>query len=270
MFPYERQCQGGRPMRTPQLMCCIVCLLVSLGLTPSIEAQPEPFGARVLKAVTVTITSINYATRQRAQCHGAVFAVIRGAAVKSAAYIMTAKHCVESLSSAPLQAGTRWKDIREVVNVRYPNGSSGRVAGIFWLQNYDALVMRATCCGILSRPPVGWVDVCRCGYYNDFGPSARIPILSMLSAGGGRPVPVDGFLRTDAAGHLGVLLPVAHGTSGTMVVDRQGKLVGLVWGEFSLSGPGGGGFRAAITPAPAIIGLMKYAFEQDGMRYPGP
>lgn len=199
-----------------------------------------------------------------------MFAVIGGAVARKAAYITTAKHCVEALSSAPLESGVRWRDIREVVTVRYPNRSTGRVTGIFWLQNYDALVMRATCCRILSRPPVGWVDVCRCGYYNDFGRSARIPILSMLSAGGGAPVPVDGFVRTDAAGHVGVILPTAHGTSGTMVVDRQGKMVGLVWGVFSSAGPGGAGFIAAITPAPAIIGLMKFAFEQDGVRYPGP
>ena len=258
-------------MKTPRLALCIICMLAAFGFAPSVESQPEPFGAAVLKVVTVTIASANYTTRKAAQCHGAVFAVVRGAVKRSAAYITTAKHCVESLSSIPLEAGVRWRDTREVVTVKYPNRSTGRVTGIFWLQDYDALVMRATCCRMLSRPPIGWLDVCRrCGYYNDFGRSARIPILSMLSAGGGQPVPVDGVVRTDAAGHISVLLPIAHGTSGTMVVDRQGRLVGLVWGEFSSAGPGGAGFRAVITPAPAIISLMKYAFEQDGLKYPGP
>lgn len=83
-------------------------------------------------------------------------------------------------------------------------------------------------------------------------------------------MPVDGWVRTDATGRLNVLLPTAHGTSGTMVVDRQGKLVGLVWGVFSSAGAEGAGFRAAITPAPAIISLVKYAFERDGVGYPGP
>lgn len=37
-----------------------------------------------------------------------------------------------------------------------------------------------------------WVDACHCGYYSSFGRLSRTPILSMLSAGGGAPVPVEG------------------------------------------------------------------------------
>lgn len=161
----------------------IVCLLGSLYHTVSVQAQTEPFGATVLKVVTVTIVSRNYATRQAGLCHGAVFAVVGSAAVRSAAYITTAKHCVEALSSTPLESSVRWRDIREVVTVRYPNGSTGRATGLFWLQNYDALVMRATCCGLMSRRPVGWVNACQCGYYGDFG---RCPHPDSFDVVGGR------------------------------------------------------------------------------------
>jgi len=246
---------GAMPVRA----AIIVGLLLMVGITPA-QAQNDPPGAAVLKAVTVTITSVNYRTHQAGICHGSVYAVVR-----SVAYVVTAKHCVEAMSSSPLEPGIQWRDIREVVTVRFPNGAVGRVAGIFWPQNYDALVMKTRFAGV-SRRPVGLVEVCRCGYYKEFPRSARLEILSMLSAGGGRPVPSSGYVFTDALGRSTVFLPSAHGTSGTLVVDTQGRMVGLVWGAYSQV-EGGASFRAAITPAPVIMNLLKYAFDRDGVSY---
>jgi hypothetical protein len=56
-------------------------------------------------------------------------------------------------------------------------------------------------------------------------------------------------------------------TSGTMIVDGQGRLVGLVYGVFSQVGAG---YASAITPAPVVIGLLKYAFDRDGIAYTTP
>jgi hypothetical protein len=56
-------------------------------------------------------------------------------------------------------------------------------------------------------------------------------------------------------------------TSGTMIVDGQGQLVGLVWG---VSSPVGAGYGSAITPAPVIVSLLKYAFDRDGIAYTAP
>jgi hypothetical protein len=52
-----------------------------------------------------------------------------------------------------------------------------------------------------------------------------------------------------------------------MIVDGQGRLVGLVWG---VSSPVGAGYAAAITPAPVIVNLLKYAFDRDGIAYTTP
>jgi len=235
-------------------------LLAVLGGTPA-HAQSESLGAQVLEAVTVTITSTNYRSFKGGTCHGATYAVTR-----SVAYVVTAKHCVETFSSVPLEPGIQWRDVRELVTVRFANGETGRVTGIFWPQNYDALVMR-TALRPLARRPVGYVQVCRCGYYRTFPRASRIPIYSMLSAGGGRPVPSSGFVVTDANGRYRVFLPSAHGTSGTMIVDGQGRLVGLVRGVFSQVGAG---YASAITPAPVIISLLKYAFDRDGIAYTAP
>ncbi|HET7264700.1 MAG TPA: hypothetical protein VFL28_08520, partial [bacterium] len=75
------------------MLVLAICTLIGT----SVQAQTEPFGTAVLRAVTVTIISRNYATRQGGICHGAVYTVIN-----SVAYVTTAKHCVETLSSAPL------------------------------------------------------------------------------------------------------------------------------------------------------------------------
>jgi hypothetical protein len=236
-------------------------LLAILGITPA-HAQSEPFGAQVLEAVTVTITSTNYTSLKGATCHGATYAVTR-----SVAYVITAKHCVSMVSSVPLEPGIQWRDIRELVNVRFPNGATGREMGIYWPQNYDALVMRTALSPFGSRRPVGYLQVCRCGYYRTFPRNSRIPVYSMLSAGGGRPVPSSGFVVTDANGIYRVFLPSAHGTSGTMIVDEQGRLVGLVYGVFSQVGAG---YASAIAPAPVIVNLLKYAFDRDGVAYTSP
>ena len=91
----------------------------------------------------------------------------------------------------------------------------------------------------------------------------------MLSAGGGAPVPSSGYLQTDLLGRYAVFLPDAQGTSGTLVVDMQGRMVGLVWGV-STPVVGGAGFTAFITPAPVIVDLMRYAFDRDGVAYAAP
>ena len=242
------------------LAILILIVLTTVASSPT-YGQTMPRGAITLKAVTVSIVARNYTTGKAGICQGSVYAV-----VGSAAYVITAKHCVETLSSTRLLPGVEWKDIHEVVAVRFPSGQSGRVVDVFWPQNSDALVMKTAFSG---RRPAAYVDVCRCGYYNYFPRSTRIPIISMLSAGGGVPVPSSGYVQTDLWGRYVVLLPDAQGTSGALVVDMQGRMVGVVWGV-SAQVEGGAGFTALITPAPVIVDLMKYAFDRDGVAYTAP
>jgi hypothetical protein len=242
-------------------LAALILITVTMVVSSPLYGESLPRGATALEAVTVSLVARNYATGKAGICQGSVYAV-----VGSAAYVVTAKHCVEALSSTRLLSGVEWKDIHEVVTVRFPNGQTGRVAGAFWPQNFDALVLKTAFSG---HRPAAYVDVCPCGYYNYFPRSRRIPIISMLSAGGGIPVPSSGYLQTNLWGRYAVFLPDAQGTSGTLVVDMQGRMVGLVWGV-STPVEGGAGFTALITPAPVIIDLMKYAFDRDGVAYGRP
>src|SRR5205807_5875457 len=92
----------------------ILALLFSILPGAPAQAQADPLGATVLKAVTVKIVSANYRTLQAGVCHGAVYAT-----VNSIAYVITAKHCVETLSSTPLVPGIKWRDIHEIVTVQF-------------------------------------------------------------------------------------------------------------------------------------------------------
>jgi hypothetical protein len=239
-------------------LAAFILITITIVVSSPLYGEPMPRGATALEAVTVSIVARNYTTGKAGICQGSVYAV-----VGSAAYVVTAKHCVEALSSTPLLPGVEWKDIHEVVTVKFPNGQSGRALGAFWPQNSDALVMKTATSG---RRPAAYVDVCPCGYYNYFPRSSRIPIISMLSAGGGVPVPSSGYLQTNLWGRYAVFLPDAQGTSGALVVDMHGRMVGLVWGV-STPVEGGAGFTALITPAPVIVDLMRYAFDRDGVAY---
>ena len=242
-------------------LAALILITITIVVSSPLYGEPLPRGATTLEAVTVSIVARNYTTGKAGICQGSVYAV-----VGSAAYVVTAKHCVETLSSTRLRPGVEWKDIHEVVTVRFPNGQPGRVVGAYWPQTSDALVLKTAFNG---RRPAAYVDVCPCGYYNFFPRSRRIPIISMLSAGGGAPVPSSGYLQTNLWGRYAVFLPDAQGTSGALVVDMQGRMVGLVWGV-STPVEGGAGFTALITPAPVIVDLMKYAFDRDGVAYGRP
>jgi hypothetical protein len=244
-----------------RVLAALILITMTIVVSSPLYGDPMPRGAIALEAVTVSVVARNYVTGRAAICQGSVYAV-----VGSTAYVVTAKHCVEALSSTRLLPGVEWKDIHEIIAVKFPNGQSGRVAGVVWPQRGDALVMKTAFNG---RRPAAYVDVCACGYYNYFPRSRRIPIVSMLSAGGGAPVPSSGYLQTDLLGRYAVFLPDAQGTSGTLVVDMQGRMVGLVWGV-STPVEGGAGFTALITAAPVIVDLMKSAFDRDGVAYAAP
>ena len=244
-----------------RVLAALILITITIVVSSPLYGEPLPRGATALEAVTVSIVARNYTTGKAGICQGSVYAV-----VGSAAYVVTAKHCVETLSSTRLLPGVEWKDVHEVVTVRFPNGQPGRVVGAYWPQASDALVLKTDFNG---RRPAAYVDVCLCGYYNFFPRSRRIPIISMLSAGGGVPVPSSGYLQTDLWGRYAVFLPDAQGTSGALVVDMQGRMVGLVWGV-STPVEGGAGFTALITPAAVIVDLMKYAFDRDGVAYGRP
>jgi hypothetical protein len=82
----------------------------------------------------------------------------------------------------------------------------------------------------------------------------------MLEAGGGEAVISSGLLRQDNDGQWTLLLPVAHGTSGSPVVDARGNLIGIM--SETLVSPGAdAGFVAKVVPGKYILDLVKSAVE---------
>jgi len=74
-----------------------------------------------------------------------------------------------------------------------------------------------------------YATLCRtCRIYQTFGRGQRIPVLSLLSAGGGPPVISSSVVSSDATGKYVVVLPTSPGTSGSPVLDLSGNLVGIV------------------------------------------
>jgi S1-C subfamily serine protease len=243
-------------MRT---LVVVLVVLISVTLGGLAQGQSEPYGATVLRAVTVTLRAASLATMQGGMCHGFLYAI-----AGRIAYVVTAKHCVEEPSQTRLFSGMQWRDLKESISISFANHSAALANGVYWATNYDVVVLRATVG--LFRPKTTYVEVCRCGYYRNFGSSQRIPILSTLSAGGGPAVVSSGYVISGRPGQYAVLLPSAPGTSGSMVVDLQGRLVGIVWGVWSQAKEGAG-YRSEITPAPVVMGLVHYAFDRDGVPY---
>ena len=234
-------------------------VLVTLIVGSPVWGQPEPYGATVLRAVTVTLRAASLATMRGGLCHGFLYAI-----AGQTAYVVTAKHCVEEPSQTHLVPGMQWRDLKESISVNFANHSAALAHGVYWATYYDVVVLKATVG--LFKPKTTYVEACRCGYYRNFGSLQRIPILSTLSAGGGAAVVSSGFVISSRSGQYDVVLPSAPGTSGSMVVDLQGRLVGIVWGGWSQAKEGAG-YLSAITPAPVVMGLLHYAFDRDGVPY---
>jgi hypothetical protein len=153
-------------------------------------------------AVTLAITSHG----QHFVCQGGIMGQRAGTV-----YVVTAKHCLTPMTGAgPIQ-------------VRTFDGIDGYAT--HWVGAYDADV--ALLWVTFPHTSVQWNDVC----VTCLGsvPSSGVEILSVLSSHGGKPVLSTGtVVSTDGLPWWTVDLPSARGTSGALVVTRDGAFVGVV------------------------------------------
>jgi len=120
---------------------------------------------------------------------------------------------------------------------------------------YDVMVLPAT----FDTRPDSWVGVCpSCRFYTSFGANYRLPIVSLLSAGGGPPVVSSGMLVSDSSGRYAVFLPTSSGTSGSPVFDSRGWLVGIVTQGYIWTGTEAG-FRANILTGRIVNTAVRQA-----------
>lgn len=237
-----------RPSRSATLGLCVVSFLLLAG---PVSAQ-SPFVAGLLETITVRVSVENPARSESVLCQGFVGMVLR-----ETAYIATAKHCVERPNSSPLTAAT--VDPGLVATVTYPDGSRGRARQFVWDTAQDAVVLAAS----FERRPFSYAASCpRCWGYRSFGTGQRIPVMSVLSAGGGPPVVSSGYVVTDLQGRYAVILPAAPGTSGAAVLDLSGNLAGIVVAGY-LPPAAQAGWLAGIVPGALVIDLVRYAADHQ-------
>ena len=177
----------------------------------------------------------------------------------SVAFVATAKHCVERVSTAVF--GPARDDPSLSAAVTYANGDTGTLQPIrhrfFWHTNRDDVVIAMT----FTAKPTAYDTLCpSCFGLQPWGPAQLIPVVSVLEAGGGEAVISSGQLWQNDDGQWRLLLPVAPGTSGAPVVDAHGNLIGIA--SSTLVSPGTeAGFRAEVVPGKYILDLVKSAVE---------
>jgi S1-C subfamily serine protease len=223
-------------------------LIAILGVRP-VSAQSAATAAAedLLQSIVARITVRT--PMGEGLCHGFV-ATVRG----DTAYIVTAKHCLESLSPATVQRQQRDPDL--AITVAYANGGTGSDRHVYWHLGSDDLVIVAS----FDSRPATYADLCpSCRSYRTLAPTSQpIPVLSMLSSAGGLPVLSTGMLLVTATGTWIVLLPTAPGTSGAPVIDLRGNLVGVVSSATVVRGTQAG-VMVELVPGAIATDLVRSA-----------
>lgn len=243
-------------MRTLWWGAAIALWAGSLVLARPLPAQ-SPYVADLLHAITVQVTAVS-PRGSSVLCHGFVEAVHRGIA-----YVVTARHCVETSNGTALTPTTT-----PAVTVTYVGGGRGEGRWLFWTSAHDLLVVAAS----FDRLPVSYAAACpECVAYRAFGPWQRIPVMSVLSVGGSSPVVSSGFVVTDAQGRALAILPASPGTSGAAVLDLRGNLAGTVVSGY-LPRATDAGWLVNIVPGALVLDLVHYAVSQTeaGRAVPTP
>jgi hypothetical protein len=177
----------------------------------------------------------------------------------STAFVATAKHCVEGVSTAVF--GPARDDPSLSAGVTYASGDTGALQPIrhplFWHPDRDDVVVAMT----FTRKPAAYDVLCpSCFGRQPWGPAQAISVESVLKAGDGDPVISSGKLLQDDEGQWTLLLPAAPGTSGGPVVDTRGNLVGITSWAPVLSGAEAS-YRVTVVPGKSVLDLVKFAVE---------
>jgi len=240
-------------------MRCVMVAFLCIALGAPAAAQ-SPQAVSLLQAITVEIDVENPATGQGDLCHGFVAGVSNGDA-----YVVTAKHCLSELVTDPSSPAASTPS-GLAIDVKFPDGTRGRVHGVAWGASSDAAVLVTS----VAQPPASLADCEQCRVYGDFGRGRQIAVLSILSAGGGPPVVSSGVLISDQSGRYLVVLPASPGTSGAAILDLNGNLIGMVVTVGTVGGAEAGSI-AGIVPGATVEALVRYAVSQAGTPpQPGP
>jgi len=244
-----RPAEGEALLRTS-----LVILLIALCLAvPRFAgAQSSVATAFILRDTTARITVTNPAARRRGLCVGFV-QIVRA----KAAFVATAKHCIEEQASGPLGHAASLQDLGLSVVIDYANGTRGRARYLAWNEHQDAIVLVSS----FTQLPVSYARLCPgCKIYETVGIRQRIPVESILSAGAGAPVISSGIVESDTFGRYTVILPSSPGTSGAPVLDLRGNLVGIVVSGATFRGADAG-WQAGIVLGQTVYDLARYAVE---------
>jgi hypothetical protein len=228
------------------LVAAVVVVLASWPASVAAQSAATAAAEDLLQSIVAGITVRT--PLGEGLCHGFV-ATVRN----DVAYIVTAKHCVESLSPATVQR--KWRDPDLAITIAYAKGGTGIYRQVFWHIAQDDLVIAAS----FTRTPASYTGLCpSCLSYRTLPLASQpFPVLSVLSSAGGLPVLSTGMVLVTESGEWIVLLPSAHGTSGAPVIDLQGNLVGIVSSATIVRG----------TEAGVMVALVSGGFATDLVRY---
>ncbi len=222
--------------------------IISQG-TPA-PGESESPAVSLLRAIAVRLEVGNIKTGQHVCCCQGFVYDVSG----STAYVVSAKHCAEHFATHDLNGEEDYRGV--YINVLYPNHARGRMLHGWALRQSDVMVVTAN----FTRPPDAWRTLCpTCRFYNSFGENRRITVISTLVAGFGQPVISGGVVTSNANGRYFVDLSASPGTSGSVVLDLRGNVVGIVVAHYP-SAPGvQAGSRAVIVTAPVVEYALKRA-----------
>ncbi len=216
-------------------------------------AAPADEAAQLLLSISARLRITNTLTHTGGSCQGFVY-TRRGDFL----YVVSAKHCVEK-PATPVGGGPPDYHAIQVL-ISFARGTLGR-ARRFWITpRQDILVLE------ILAPPISasWRGSCpACQVYRNFGRNMALPVISTLVAGGGRPVVSTGTVRSFASGRFSVVLPASPGTSGSVVLDLRGNLVGTVI-TVSEAVEGGAGWRAGIVPGMQLVEAVDAVLAKTG------
>ncbi len=183
----------------PRFALFLVCVLLCV---PQVALGQQPVGEQELvqRAVQLQLLGSNGSFA----CLG--FRLYRAEFPPDVDLVFTAAHCVRSLGANPL------------IRVATLNGRTGRAR--YWLswKDYDVALLLVT-------PKLGPLTPVHKIWRN---PPRGLPILALITIGGGRPTPASGKVQAVSGAFVHLLLPAGHGTSGGGVVDLSGVPVGMV------------------------------------------